>query len=716
MPLFNRNYIFHINSLPSVDYSNDNISLNISNNLFSECDSLKCFLQKIKYKSDPLNFYLNEETIDFKFNFYKYISNLSFNHNHNLSISEIESLKSFSKNKPFKVAECDKNVGVCLISNDNYNTLCLSLLNDINTYEHIPTNPLNLVNEKIKISLDNLLLNKDISKQLYEKLFTSKNKLGSFRILTKLHKDEFSLRPIVNCRLHPTSNISLLVNLILQNFVKQTASFLLDSQNLIQKIYRKFYPKNCKLFSCDFSSLYTAINLAHALDVITEFLSRHFKSKEISILGIRTLLDLIFKLNFFRFGERFYKQKEGIAMGNIAAPSIANIYLAILEQNFLNIHADDILAYYRFIDDIFIIVKKHFNINFLKFFFGYLKLNVVGGKTVNFLDLNISLNPITYKLKFNLFVKPTFTYSYVRTDSNHPPFIFKNIPKSVFFRIRRICSNLSDYLYHSFIFSQEFIKKGYDQNNVHKCARMVSNLDRNSIIPYKKKLNKFDFYENLFFKLPFNFNYLNVEKFFQKYNKDSDCFSSFFNNYSLKLIYSMNSNLSKILTHNFPIDKHFSFKFTKCLKRSCNFCPLSNNNSYLKLNNFYLPMMCNSNCRATNIIYIIYCSKCFHYYIGQTNNLRRRFNKHKNKIIRNDLRIDTEINDGRNVVKHFNTKDHCVKENFRFFIFKNNIEDLSDRLNIETQLIHLFLKLDIPILNEKITDMFKYRKHTYLFK
>ena len=117
---------------------------------------------------------------------------------------------------------------------------------------------------------------------------------------------------------------------------------------------------------------YTAINLAHALDVITEFLSRHFKSKEISILGIRTLLDLIFKLNFFRFGERFYKQKEGIAMGNIAAPSIANIYLAILEQNFLNIHADDILAYYRFIDDIFIIVKKHFNINFLKFFFGYL--------------------------------------------------------------------------------------------------------------------------------------------------------------------------------------------------------------------------------------------------------------------------------------------------------------------------------------------------------
>ena len=96
--------------------------------------------------------------------------------------------------------------------------------------------------------------------------------------------------------------------------------------------------------------------------------------------------------------------------------------------------------------------------------------------------------------------------------------------------------------------------------------------------------------------------------------------------------------------------------------------------------------------------------------------MRNRFNKHKNKIINNDLNIDPSINDGRNVVKHFNLKDHCFKEHFRFFIFKKDIEDLYDRLNIETQLIHLFIKLDTPILNEKITDIFKYRKHVYLFK
>jgi len=56
-----------------------------------------------------------------------------------------------------------------------------------------------------------------------------------------------------------------------------------------------------------------------------------------------------------------------------------------------------------------------------------------------------------------------------------------------------------------------------------------------------------------------------------------------------------------------------------------------------------------------------------------------------------------------------------MKEHFRFIVFKKDIVVLRDRLNIETQLTHLFLKLNIPILNEKITDLFHYKDHVYLF-
>ncbi len=72
------------------------------------------------------------------------------------------------------------------MSNENYNRLCFSLLNDTNTYEQINHDPLPSLNNEFKTSLDNLLIGKHISKKLYNKLFVPNNKLGSFRILTKL--------------------------------------------------------------------------------------------------------------------------------------------------------------------------------------------------------------------------------------------------------------------------------------------------------------------------------------------------------------------------------------------------------------------------------------------------------------------------------------------------------------------------------------------------
>ena len=57
------------------------------------------------------------------------------------------------------------------------------------------------------------------------------------------------------------------------------------------------------------------------------------------------------------------------------------------------------------------------------------------------------------------------------------------------------------------------------------------------------------------------------------------------------------------------------------------------------------------------------------------------------------------------MITHFNQADHSVK-NIKFFIFKDQLEELNNRLNLELQLIHLFLKLEIPLLNEKIPSIY----------
>ncbi len=100
-------------------------------------------------------------------------------------------------------------------------------------------------------------------------------------------------------------------------------------------------------------------------------------------------------------------------MRSQCGPNIANIYLQCLETKFLHIFTPPFYA--RYIDDIFAIFKKDFNTNLLtdNNIFYNLTLNEVSSETVNFLDLNISLDKITNKINFTVYVKPTNKFSYL---------------------------------------------------------------------------------------------------------------------------------------------------------------------------------------------------------------------------------------------------------------------------------------------------------------
>ena len=59
-------------------------------------------------------------------------------------------------------------------------------------------------------------------------------KIGSLKIMPKIHKKTFGIRPVISNVDHFTYNLSILINLILKPFVEKTATVLKDSQNLIQ--------------------------------------------------------------------------------------------------------------------------------------------------------------------------------------------------------------------------------------------------------------------------------------------------------------------------------------------------------------------------------------------------------------------------------------------------------------------------------------------------
>ena len=465
-------------------------SLSQQDNSYFLKNHLNSFFRKYNFKKRE--FFLQKECLDFQLDFYKLISENNFQFDKskfNISKNEYFTMKRFKTFSPFKVVEVDKNVGLALISFSRYNQLGLDSLNS-SDFLKLDDSPLISMVSNISDKLSNLLINDKISSRIFHFLNPSTNfsKLGRFRLLMKLHKSKFSTRPIINCSNHPTEKLSQLIDFIIKPFIVKTVSYLQDSQNLIQCSMNRTFPSNCRLISLDFESLYSNIIHEDAIKLISDFMRDKLNfNKDISSEGFHEILSLVLDNNYFSFNKSFYKQNKGIFMGTKAGPSIANLYLYILESSFLVIHKP--LLYKRFIDDVFIIIEYDFNINILINSFKNLKLIITSEGTVIFLDLIIQLCKETKRLLFSVYIKPTNTFSYLLVNSNHKPSIIVNNPLSLFIRIKRICSFFHDFLYFGRKLISQLKTRGYSKNLLYNSFNIVSKIDRSNLIPYKKKQN-----------------------------------------------------------------------------------------------------------------------------------------------------------------------------------------------------------------------------------
>ena len=133
------------------------------------------------------------------------------------------------------------------------------------------------------------------------------------------------------------------------------------------------------------------------------------------------------------------------AMGTRMAPCYTNIFMAELEEKFLSGYPYKPLAYYRYIDDIFInwshgldllhnfinsINKQHSNIIYT---------SNISTTSVNFLDVTIDLH--VGHISTKTYTKSTETHAFLSYKSFHPRYIKQSIIYSQFLRYKRICSN-----------------------------------------------------------------------------------------------------------------------------------------------------------------------------------------------------------------------------------------------------------------------------------
>lgn len=84
--------------------------------------------------------------------------------------------------------------------------------------------------------------------------------------------------------------------------------------------------------------------------------------------------------------------------------------------------------------------------------------------SIHFLDLEIKI--VDQHLEFKTYFKPTDRNGYIPSDSCHHAQWLRSVPRSQFLRLRRNCSNISDYYAQSRVLKDRFVAKGYNARDL----------------------------------------------------------------------------------------------------------------------------------------------------------------------------------------------------------------------------------------------------------
>ncbi|EJK68823.1 hypothetical protein THAOC_09967 [Thalassiosira oceanica] len=223
------------------------------------------------------------------------------------------------------------------------------------------------------------------------------DRLARFRMTLKVQKiANPKMRPIVCCAGTRMNHISKWLDFQLQRLKPFVPTYIKDSHDLLTKLRNiGGLPSNARLFTADAVSMYTNIDTEHAIRVIGNWM----EPAGFPLRAVNDAMGLVMRNNIFEWGDTYFRQLLGTAMGTSAACMWATIYYGVHESTTLiPTHGDNLLIFLRFIDDIFGIwtgnaaAWESFKRDVNKF--GILTWEIDEPSTsVDFLDLTISISP-----------------------------------------------------------------------------------------------------------------------------------------------------------------------------------------------------------------------------------------------------------------------------------------------------------------------------------
>ena len=377
------------------------------------------------------------------------------------------------------MVQCDKNLGPALIEREKYIKLVIrDHLSDANTYEQLTkdqaVSAIGLVRQKIEswIADNHKMLTRQERFFLHHHLEESKkHPFSIFYGTMKVHKTPLKTRPVVSYSGSIAWGLGVWIDSRLQIVARQQKSYFKDSIELKKQLDALTLPDNARLFTADAVSMYTNIPTEKGLHIVAQYLQNRF-ANEVPARAVMAALKIVMRNNIFQFGDLFFRQRTGTAMGAPPAPPWATIYMAVAENEFLPSFDDNLLFYRRFIDDVIGIwiddgnqakwqqLQAEINDEYFELEWEVSSLS----KRVNYMDLTISIDQ--GKIHTTLYEKPNNLHLYIPPHSCHPPGVLQGMVFGCIHRIYTLCSDPADQHARTQQFYRHLSARGYKRETL----------------------------------------------------------------------------------------------------------------------------------------------------------------------------------------------------------------------------------------------------------
>ena len=603
----------------------------------------------------------------------------------NIPYKEIAALKNLSKNKNLIISKPDKGNGIVLCNREDYVRKMLGILKDATKFEELKDfdifkHTLHL-ETKVRKILTNLKKSKKIDIFTYKRCYPRGSRPCILYGLPKVHKKDTPMRPIMSAVSSPVHGLAkLLVPWLAPITVNQ---YTVNNSLVFATELRCIELEKLHLASFDITSLFTNIPLDETIRIISEYNKKDKLTKKIKNNLLIDMLSVASKDCVFQFNEKFFLQKDGVAMGSPLGPTMANIFMCNFENKHLqNCNFDFKPVFYkRYVDDILLGFNKKEDINnFLTYYNSKhpnikFTLELETEKGISFLDTDISkgLEGIITKT----FRKSTFTGSLLKYNSFLHEKYKGGLILCLLFRAFKICSSME-------LFDKEvkFLKNLFQKN------RFPDFLFDREVKNFK---NKYINIANIIPNPPTTpINNSPITDSGDHIDLDRNC----------AILSEIPNSQEGFMTLTLPFYGNSSLLLRNGLKKSLNeiypdlkirvvFSGLRTISSFFRFKD-KIPASLQS-----NLIYRFSCSTCQVDYIGYTTrHLRTRIGEHLGISSRTGLPLS--VREGTVIKKHISESGHdSTEEDFEIFHSVSKPEHIKI---IET----IFIQRECPKLNDTI--------------